>query len=80
MRKRFAGRWDNVWAEINLDAIHRPHLFYWNIEAPDSCVEGGITRQGGLGISWGDGNSDPVWSIELRFPLWLLRRLPESWG
>lgn len=76
MRRR---RWIGDWVRVELDvrSINRPHFFYWNWEGPSDCMVDAIDRRGGIAVSWGNGNSDPVWVLEIQFPEWLLRHLPE---
>lgn len=52
-------KWYTDW---NWWAVHRPHsMFYWVTD-----------RRFGIEVSWGNGNSDPVWSIgvEITLPGW----------
>ena len=68
MRKRLGP----INVEVNAWAINRPHLDWW--PRWDEHGRFGI----GVGLSWGNGNSDPVWLIDIdRIPLprWLGRRL-----
>ncbi len=55
-------------SEWNWWPINRPHFHaYW--------LEHGHC---GWHVSWGNGNSDPVWSlgVEFHIPMWLDRMLP----
>jgi hypothetical protein len=70
------GRWT---IEI-VPSFRRPHLFVWNLHSTpctdtpdDMCITGGIN------VSWGDGNSDPLWSVTYNFPPWLSTLLPERY-
>lgn len=64
---RRLGRRVRVWTEWNWSSINRPHVVWWERSyldhGPDSV---------GFGLSWGNGYSDPVWSIDLevRLPRW----------
>lgn len=54
--------------EWNWWPINRPHLIaYWIDQS-----------HAGLGVSWGNGNSDPVWllCVEFYVPRWIERVLP----
>ncbi|MCB0967723.1 MAG: hypothetical protein KDB37_12880, partial [Ilumatobacter sp.] len=52
----------SFWFEWNWSSINRPHVVWWERDL-DTV---------GFGLSWGNGNSDPVWSIDLevRLPRW----------
>lgn len=70
------GRWS---IEV-VPSWRRPHLFWWNVPSMASpCAVDEDVYSGGVCLSWGDGNSDPLWAITYDFPEWLGRRLPERW-
>lgn len=58
----------SVFTEFHASSINRPHFsLYWSDH-----------DRVGLGLSWGNGNSDPVFNItlELWVPPWIERHLP----
>lgn len=60
-----------VWREWNWDCINRPYVYAdWIWNAADAPI--GLC----MALSWGNGNSDPVWSISVEVdpaPAWLTR-------
>ncbi len=58
---------------VDWDQINRPHLFFLYDNGDDN-EELGRTDGVSLGVSWGNGNSDPVWSVDVFIPLPVRRR------
>jgi len=56
-----------LYAEWNAWAINRPHLTVCWLD--DGVYE--------VAVSWGNGNSDPVWlvNVKVRLPRWAVRYL-----
>ena len=72
--RKFRGESIEVAAEFNPWPINRPRLnWYWYDE-----------YSGTLALEWGNGNSDPVWSLSARFSVpgwidrWLIARKASS--
>lgn len=59
------GRWHwnprpGSFVDIDLTMINRPHFSLLGQEEDNRAV---------VGVSWGNGNSDPVWLIDVRIPV-----------
>lgn len=52
-RRKHWWRWGPLFAQVNLDSINLPRL-RWDWFEP---------HRGALLLEWGNGNSDPVWSV-----------------
>ena len=51
------GRKGPVFVELNLDMINRPHFSAIGDEDPHAAT---------FALTWGNGNSDPVWLVQVR--------------
>lgn len=68
-------RWHRRWSgqsvsmQVDLSEVNVPRVILLGQEDDGRAV---------IGMSWGNGNSDPVWSIEARVPIprFIGRRLP----